>query len=328
MIIKDNFKKINNSQKNSTAMAPFVSLVVPNYNGRHLLPSFFQSLSCTRYHNYEIILVDNASEDDSIEFAKKACNDIKIVESIENNGFGSAVNKGMVQAKGDYIVLVNTDILFTTNWLDKLVESAQEKPKAGIIGALPVKSEYKDVIVSFPQPRYVNITAVSAATVLIKREVIAKIGLFDENFFMYCDDTDYCWRANLAGFDITYDREAIVYHLGGGSGSSSEKLRFERLKSGFYFIIKHFGLNAMLYAGKSYMVKPIIVSLFSTNKRKRLINALKWNIMNINSTRQSRNDIYTNRRISKLHFYKKIKQEIRIHRANKRYYMKMQKFIG
>lgn len=236
-----------------------VSVVIPNFNGEIFLRDCLESLFKQSFTEFEVIVVDNGSCDKSLSILKEF--PAVIIENKENLGFAAAVNQGIKKAKGRYIVLLNNDVICDVNWLKNLVESANKSQKEEMLFASKtLKAKEKDIIDNtgdnlgytgmpyslnsgeknngqFKEKSYI-FSAPGVAS-LYKRELFPKIGYFDESFFAYYEDTDFSFRAQLAGYKAVFVPEAKVYHLGGATASKINNFqRYYGIRNFLFLIIK------------------------------------------------------------------------------------------
>jgi GT2 family glycosyltransferase len=216
-----------------------ISIIIVNWNGGQYLPDCFASLGKQTFKDFEIIFVDNASTDRSLSLAQTIAGQLslnaKFIELATNTGFAGGNNEGLKHCGGRYIALLNTDTVTERDWLKALVEEMDAHPEVGICASkLIVQGE--DVIDSagdgystfghafkrgegktrekYSQSEYTFGACAGAA--LYRREMIEKIGLFDEDFFLLFEDTDLNFRAQLSGWKCLFV-PASVYHKVGGS---------------------------------------------------------------------------------------------------------------
>lgn len=216
-----------------------VSIIIVNYNGKNLLPSCLKSLWKLNYpkEKFEVLLVDNASTDGSIEFVRENFKWIRIVEMDRNYGLMPAVNRSVPYSKGDAIVLLNTDTVVDENWLFKLVTTAYSSKKVGISGSKVLFMDKPNIIQFaggylnslggalspyYAQENKLHQTEgpsgyIIGCSLLIKKNIFNLIEGFDENFFMYGEESDVCWRTWLYGYSVMYNPASIVYHIGAAS---------------------------------------------------------------------------------------------------------------
>lgn len=211
-----------------------VSVIIPNWNGKHLLKICLSSLQKQTYKNFEIILVDNGSVDGSINYAKRYFPKIKIISLDKNYGFAGAVNKGIKASQSDYLALINNDTEVDKDCLKYLVSAVESHPEVGFVAAkmlnfynrklIDSAGDYIDMVghadnigrgekdgQKFNKAGYVFL--VSGGGALFKKEVFNKVGLFDEDYFAYFEDVDLCLRAQFQGFKGWLEPKAKIYHI-------------------------------------------------------------------------------------------------------------------
>lgn len=211
-----------------------VSIILVNYNGGKVLPGCLSTIFKQSYANLEVILVDNASSDDSLAWLKCEYPQVKVVANRANLGFAKACNQGVGAASGDYISFLNYDTVVDKDWLKHLVAAAEADDAVGacmskilLLRVLPPTINSAGGVVHFSGlswsgsynhadsalfSKKEDVAFASGASMLVKRSVLDAVGLFDEDFFMYCEDTDLSWRMRLAGYRLVYVPESIVWH--------------------------------------------------------------------------------------------------------------------
>ena len=217
-----------------------VSVIVVNWNRARLLQECLCALSRQSYSNFEIILVDNGSSDDSVSLVKENFPAVKVVELAENRGFTGGNSAGLEVANGDFIALVNNDARTDRDWLKKLLQPMLADPSVGICASKLI-IDGTEVIdsagnglttggVGFNRGLGTDMQHFSVselvfgacgAAALYRRSMLAKIGFFDEEFFLYDEDIDLSFRAQLAGWKCKYVSDAVAHHKG---NESSERL--------------------------------------------------------------------------------------------------------
>ena len=213
-----------------------VSIIIPNYNGQKYLGDCIDSLHQLDipHENYEIIVVDNASSDNSVEFICSKYPDVVLIQASKNLGFASGCNLGIKNSSGEYIVLLNNDTVVDKNWLKELVAVAGCDEEVAIAGSkllfkddprkiqnattfLTDRGDGGDVGTYQPDEGQYDSTrevmAVCGASMLIRRTLIEEIGPLDEDFFAYYEELDLCYRARLYGKKIIFAPKSIVYHV-------------------------------------------------------------------------------------------------------------------
>ena len=241
-------------------MKPEISVIIPNWNGKKYLKTCFDSLRNQIFKNFEIILVDNGSEDISLKFTKKKYPEIKIIALSENTGFSRAVNLGIKKASGKYIALLNNDIETHPNWLQNLKLATEKYPQYYSFACKILCFDKRDIIDSAGDGYKINGVAYRrghyqkdsnefnqeqevfgpcGAAALYKKKLFDKIGLFDEDFFAFYEDVDLNFRAQLAGFKCIYIPSAVVYHIGHGSSQNNEWVAFLCRRNELFTLIKN-----------------------------------------------------------------------------------------
>ncbi len=211
---------------------PVASIVIPVYNQWEYTKQAIESIEQFTGVNYEIIVVDNASTDGTAGKLKTYKN-IKVITNEKNLGFPKAVNQGILESKGKYVVLLNNDTVVTENWLDKMIKAAESDSNIGIVGPVSnfVSGVQLDKNAKYSNLKEMHLYAkelseknngeiqefprVAFLCTLIKREVIDKIGGLDERFSPgNFEDDDFCLRAQLAGFKTVIAKDVFIHHFG------------------------------------------------------------------------------------------------------------------
>ena len=261
-----------------------LSIIIVNYNVKEFLSNLLDSIrKAVKKIPYEIIVVDNASDDGSVDLIKKKYSKVKLIANKTNVGFGSANNQAMKIAKGKYFLLINPDTIVREDTFSKMLEFFQNTSNAGIAGCKVLNADGSLQLAcrrSFPGPwtsftkvmglsklfpnsklfarynlTYLNpnrtyeVDAVSGAFMMIRKEIYDKIGGFDENFFMYGEDLDLCYRAQKLGSAVYYVHNAEIIHY---KGESTKRSNLDETKV-FY--------NAMHLFVKKHLSSSLIVEL-------------------------------------------------------------------
>lgn len=225
----------------------FCSILVLNYNGKKHLEKCFNALRELNYpkNRYEVIMIDNASKDDSVKFARKRFPWVKILKLEKNYGFCEGNNIGIKEAKGKCIIFLNNDTEVDKNWLIELVKVAEDK-KVGICGSKILDEKLGEIgegkmIFGMAYQRAGNKTKecewVSGCSMFTKKEVINKLGIFfDSNFFMYYEDVDVCWRTRKIGYKVMYVPTSIVRHVG---SSPNKKMAYLHYRNNIWTLKKN-----------------------------------------------------------------------------------------
>lgn len=237
---------------------PSVTAIIVNYKSGPYAVECINSLIAQSYNSLEIIVVDNASGDGSVDLLKETFGEaITLIESPSNLGFGQANNMAAAHAHNDYLLLVNPDArVVGTDFISTLLLFLMNNPQVGIVGPeihepskkkfvlpkkrYPSQSRLKDqaAFESLPGPY----AWILGACLCIEKKMFEQIGGFDPDFFLYGEDTDICLRIRKLGYEVGYCLDAKITHIGGASEFSSVPLdKYLRKKRGFFlFCRKHY----------------------------------------------------------------------------------------
>jgi len=209
-----------------------VTIIIVNWNGKHHLDDCLNSLRQQTFKDFEIVLVDNGSQDGSVAYLQEHYPEVRIIELPDNQGFCKPNNLVMEQTRNPYICLLNNDTKLDPECLAALVQTMEEGPQIGICDAKQLFFDQQDIIFSTGANYTVagstreivseakNVGLESnydsfigmAACVLYRREMLDEIGLFDQDFFAGCEDIDLSFRAHLAGYRVQNVGRARCYH--------------------------------------------------------------------------------------------------------------------
>jgi GT2 family glycosyltransferase len=251
-----------------------LTTVIVSYNVRELLRA---SLGAARRSAAglaaEIVVVDNASRDGSAAMVAAAFPDVTLIRNAENRGFAAACNQGIARAQGRYVLLLNPDAEPIGPALEQLVGFADAEPGIGIVGPQLRNSDGSLQPSGWPVPTFVSLVRsavsargvrqperdfsvvtdvgeVSGACLLVRRELLARIGMLDEAFFFCYEDVDLCLRARAAAWRVVYYPVAQVTHHQGASGGAQDRALAARWERGQrHFVRKHHGVAAAALVG-------------------------------------------------------------------------------
>jgi len=232
----------------SSAEAPAVSVVIPNFNGAGFLPDCLDALEAQTFRDFNVVLVDDGSTDDSVSIARKRYPKMRVIELESNTGFASAVNAGIVGSRGDYVALLNNDTVAQPSWLGALVRTLERSaPEVGAVQSMMLQLQDPSLVDDagdalswfgaahklghgrpaslFGGPR--EIFSPCAGAALYRRRFLEDVGGFDETFFAYLEDVDVGLRGRLLGYRYLLEPSAKVHHA--GHGSAMPRGRYVRL---------------------------------------------------------------------------------------------------
>jgi GT2 family glycosyltransferase len=213
-------------------LPPVISVVVVNWNGLPVIESCLESILCQTYQPLEVIVVDNGSGDGSPDLVRNRFPHVRLIVNGKNLGFGGGNNIGIRASQGQYIMVLNNDTRLDPRCIELLMQSLERDQRFGA-STPKILLNHEDNLIDAagiaiypdglsigrgrlePGERYDEETEVfcaSGCAGLFRREMLDEIGLFDEDFFAYAEDTDLGWRARLAGWKAYYVPQAIVYH--------------------------------------------------------------------------------------------------------------------
>jgi GT2 family glycosyltransferase/peptidoglycan/xylan/chitin deacetylase (PgdA/CDA1 family) len=269
-----------------------VSIIIVNWNTKDLLRDCLNSIFDQAGDvDYEVIVVDNASNDGSPEMVKNDFLQVTLIENSTNRGYAGACNQGMRIADGRYVLLLNSDVLICDSAVEKTVRYADSHPQAGIVGCQVRESEDKIMMSGFRFPSITNlllnvsglsrlfrhnrflgreamkwwkrdserrVDVVPGVFMLVRREAIEQVGLMDEGYFFYSEEVDWCYRFSQAGWTTMFWPGARIIHVGGGAQSSKktpEKSYVLLVKGKLRFFRKNRGLTSYLLARAVFVVQ-------------------------------------------------------------------------
>jgi GT2 family glycosyltransferase len=223
---------------------PLVSIIIPNCDGLRYLQRCLPSIIAQTYRNLELVLVDNGSTDESVDFAKSLFPSVKALINTRNLGFAKPVNQGIRSSSGDYVLILNNDTVLESNAIRILVDAMRNWQQKGddVAGVAPKILFFDRLIIDsvgnginqsgdvfnvgigqvdlgqFDKPR--RVFGLCFAAALIRRDVFEKLGLLDDTYFAYFEDVDWCYRANVLGYKFYSVPSAIVHHHHSASAKS------------------------------------------------------------------------------------------------------------
>jgi GT2 family glycosyltransferase len=302
-----------------------VSIVILSYNSRENLAECIPSLMSQTYQNFEIILVDNASADNSEEFIRTNYPEIKIVQTGKNLGYAAGNNEGFEVAEGEYIVVINPDTVADREWLAELIKPLENNHLITATTSKILTYYQKDRINTCANSnhptgltfcrglnKYVNefnnyqeVSSVSGCSFAIKKDMLRNIKGFDSDFFLYQEDADLSWRIRFAGGKIFYVPKSIIYHKYKLSITPSKEFYLERNR--YLILLKNFDLLTLLLLLPSLIVTEIVTLSHAILNGKKYIKskllAYLWIIKNIRTVYLKRRETISKKRISDIEFF-------------------------
>jgi len=285
------------AQSSSISQAnPQVSIVLITWNSERHIQLCLECISKQTFKNFEIIIVDNASQDRSIEYAAEHYTHITVIQNKENLGFAKAANQGIKTAQGEFIFFLNPDVFLEPSFLEELITFLSPRPQYGSVGGklLLLQNSTKSHIIDSTglflgrslrardrgnlkedrkqYDRQEQIFAVCAAAALFRRDALERIVVkgeyFDEDFFAYYEDLDLGWRLQLSGFECAYSPRARAYHVRGGSGGGAKFLQrgpdMQRLtlRNRYLMLIKNLSVPNFLFFFPYFFLTEVVLIFY------------------------------------------------------------------
>ena len=261
-----------------------ISVVIVNWNGKHLLGECLDSLCAQHVDRVEIILVDNGSQDGSAEYVRERYPDVRVVSLPKNLGFAGGNNAGIRVASGKYIALLNNDTKADPEWIPSLLREAESShPHVGMWASKILSYEKPDIIDNVGLLMYPDGLGrgkgrlekdggqydqagesffPSGCAGLYRRVMLDEVGLFDEEFFAYADDVDLGLRARLAGWQCIYVPSAKVYHKYSASSSAHSPFKaFLVERNRIWVLLKYYPME-MILISPFWTLTRLLVHLF------------------------------------------------------------------
>ncbi len=224
---------------------PKVSVVIINFNGRKYLEKFLPSVLAGTYSNMELIIADNASTDDSLEFMRTTHPDVRIIKMNRNHGYAGGYNEALKEVHSDYYVLLNSDVEVSSGWIEPIIELMENDKTIGACQPKILSYHQKEYFeyagaaggwldcLGYPFARgrifdicekdtgqYNDTSQIfwaSGAALFVRADLFFKAGGFETYFFAHMEEIDFCWRLQLLGYSIYVCPASEVYHVGGGT---------------------------------------------------------------------------------------------------------------
>lgn len=259
--------------KNNEAL---VSIILLTYNSAKDLPECIPSLLSQTYGNFEIIVVDNASTDSTVEFIRTNYLQLKLIETGKNLGYPGGNNIGFEYAQGEYLVVVNPDTVADPEWLTELIRPLEEDPDIAVTTPkIRICYDHDKINTCGNIPHYTGLTfcrglnapitscilqeeigAISGCSFAIRREMLDYIEGFDADFFLYMEDADLSWRVRFAGGKIVYVPTSIICHKFKLSIAAWKHFYLERNR--YMILLKNLERKTLLLMFPGLMVTEVV----------------------------------------------------------------------
>jgi len=262
-----------------------ISVIIVTFNSENFIRSCIKSvISSFKRENYEIIVVDNCSNDNTVKILYEEFKQVRLIRFTKNKGFAYANNVAFERSKGEYITLLNPDTIVTEGSLEKMAECLSKNDDVGMVGAklknfdgslqlscrrfpnylnvffgrksvlrniFPGNPISKDFMLeNLDYDKLQDVDWMMGAAVMLKRDLVEKIGLFDEDYKLFVEDTDLCFRIRKAGKRVVFLPDAVVFHYHGAS-----------VKEGFSKAQVYHNIGMFNFFKKNFIRTPIMKSL-------------------------------------------------------------------
>lgn len=290
-----------------------VSIILVSYNSMEDLAECIPSILSQTYTNYEIIIVDNASIDKTIEFIKTNYPNIKLVESKSNLGYAHGNNVGFKCAKGEYVVVLNPDTVTDPEWLYHLIRPLEECNDISLTTSKIMMYDHRDIINTcanhphftgldfcrglyekgshFSKPEEVG--SISGCSFAIRRDIFEELDGFDSDFFLYLEDVDLSWRARLLGYKIMYIPTSILYHKFRLSVAPWKQYYLERNR--YTMLIKNYNMKIIILIIPALLMTELMTWVYALSHGfshvHEKLRSYSWVITNLNKIVAKRHNI-------------------------------------
>lgn len=271
-----------------------LSIIIVNWNTKNYLLRCLESVFRSgKKKSWEVIVVDNGSQDGSAKEVKRSFPNIRLIANEENRGFAKATNQGIKHSSGRYLLLLNPDTEVRENSIERLVAFMDTHPDIGINGVqlLNRDGSRQNSIANFPSlatellnksllrwvfpkkfpgkervyPGPIEVDSVIGACMLTRREAIERVGILDEDYFLFFEETDWCYRMKRAGWRVFHvPQSEIVHFQGRGAETRKREAKVEYYRSRYHFFRKNRGKLQwfLLLIGLMAKLKIEILSMF------------------------------------------------------------------
>lgn len=278
---------------------PRTSIIIPTWNGRPLLASCLKALRAQTETDFEIVVVDNGSEDETVAWLGQQYPDVKVIANATNAGFARAVNQGICATHSEFVAVLNNDTEPEPRWLAELLHAAAAAPQTGMVASKMLFADRPGVINS--AGICLDVTGIAwdrlggapdapgesesreifgpcGGAALYRRSMLDRIGLFDGSFFAYLEDVDLAWRGRAAGWGCVYAPQARVLHR--HSATSVEGSPFKRYQLGrnkVWLIAKNYPFKKLWWGAPLVVLYDVAAVLYALLAR-RDVHALRGRI--------------------------------------------------
>lgn len=311
-----------------------IAVVILNWNGKKFLEELLPTLIQHTPSEVDIVVGDNASSDNSVEFLKQSYPQIQIIQNDKNYGFAEGYNKVLDKVYADYFVLLNSDVEVTDNWISPIINMMDADDNIAICQPKLLSYYQRDTfeyaggaggyIDKYGYPfcrgrlfttlekdngQYNDVCEIfwaTGAAMFVKAKVWKDLGGLDDDFFAHMEEIDFCWRAKNAGYKVYYCPQSVVYHIGGGTLPPSSPFKtFLNFRNNFSLLFKNLQKRQLAYVFPIRILMDWVAALkFLAEKKPKEFTAVikaHWNFYRqIPALKHKRKNI-TQRKVSNIY---------------------------
>ena len=273
------------------------AVVILNWNGKKMLERFLPSVTAHTQGDAEVIIADNGSTDDSLDFVRAQYPGLRIIELDKNYGFAGGYNRALQQVQADYYVLLNDDVKVTPGWIEPVVAQMQQHPDTAICQPKLLMYDQRDTFeyaggaggfldkYGYPFCRGRMFTSLeqdngqyntpgeifwaSGAAMFVRADVWHQLGGLDDDFFAHMEEIDFCWRAKNAGYRVEYCPQSTVFHVGGGTlPKSNPRKTYLNFRNNMALLYKNLPKRRLAWVMCSRIVLDYVAGLKFLMERK------------------------------------------------------------
>jgi hypothetical protein len=331
---------------------PLISVVIPNWNGAAFLPVCLDSLKSQSFRDFEVIVVDNGSTDNSRDLLASKYKWARVVPLNKNEGFAGGCNRGISATRGMWVVLMNNDTEAHKDWLKNIVVAIKNKPEYSFFATKILRFDKREIldgtgdfisrslfVFRFGQfdtdkGQYDDLGEIFSpcgASAVYRKTMLDDIGLLDEDFFAYLEDIDLGMRAHIAGYKGLFVHDSVIYHIGGASTDSelmSPWVYKQNIRNMFLILFKDIPFPVFLICIPSMIFWHSAHLFYVIRRRRELFKyyfiALYESLKLYRKMRLKRRGILGNKTISNSDLYQLLKRGSRLnwvqYKIRKRYF--------
>jgi|ETNmetMinimDraft_8_1059916.scaffolds.fasta_scaffold12356_3 GT2 family glycosyltransferase len=291
-LFSDNIGQGANPLTLDTSALPLVSIIIPHYNGIEILSECLDSLKATTYPEIELLVVDNGSTDDSVDWVAKNHPDVRLIKNASNEGYAGGCNGGAQVAKGELLVFLNNDTVQEEGWIEPLVETLQSDSDVAAVQPKILNYFERDLfdyaggsggamdLLCFPFARgrlfltqekdmgqyddETDIFWASGSAFMVRRSDFEVAGRFDELFFAHQEEIDLQWRLHLMGRRSRVNPKSVVYHKNAVTlPAQSLNKQYLNHRNSMLMLLSNYSLPLMLYLFPIRLALEIVAIFYS-----------------------------------------------------------------